>query len=173
MLCLPSRQLNLLQWCHLLGNLHCDVPCLNSFFDWFSVQMFFLLRWGLLNVRPVTLAIRSEFFPGTLPLKDSKECTYTRLARRMGLWKDVIWLGSSDGLGSCWDLQGSLAGLSIAAQPSVLNDPLPQRSDQPQTGSAALILGVLKCVSFASLVTTNRRTCTAGRCVVSQHYAKA
>jgi glycosyltransferase involved in cell wall biosynthesis len=72
-----------------------DLLYLNSFFSpGFTLQPL-LLRQARWRHLPVVLAPRGEFAPGALRLKRYKKLPYLRLARTLGVYRDVVWQVSS------------------------------------------------------------------------------
>ncbi|MGB7926211.1 MAG: glycosyltransferase [Pyrinomonadaceae bacterium] len=81
----------------LLGATAHDALYLNSLFSYsFSIKPLLLRRLGLIPRPPVILAPRGELSPGAVALKGFKKRVYIRVAKALGLYRDVIWHASSD-----------------------------------------------------------------------------
>jgi glycosyltransferase involved in cell wall biosynthesis len=57
----------------------------------FTMPVLVLRRLGFLPRLPVILAPRGEFSPGALQLKSRRKQFYLNLARRLGLYRNVVW----------------------------------------------------------------------------------
>lgn len=69
-----------------------DVIYLNGFFARrFTLPILVLRYLGLIPSLPVILAPRGEFSAGALGLKGVRKGLYLRLARALGLYRDVLW----------------------------------------------------------------------------------
>jgi glycosyltransferase involved in cell wall biosynthesis len=69
----------------------------NSYFARrFSMLAVFMHRLGLCRPRSLVLAPQGEFSLGALGLKTMRKRLYTAIARRVGLYKGVIWHASSE-----------------------------------------------------------------------------
>jgi glycosyltransferase involved in cell wall biosynthesis len=74
-----------------------DALYLNSLFSYtFSIKPLLLRRLGLISPVPVILAPRGELSPGAVALKGFKKRLYMRVAKALGLYRDVTWHASSD-----------------------------------------------------------------------------
>jgi len=75
----------------------CDVIYLNSFFSpHFTIKPLLLRRLRLIPAKPLILAPRGEFSPGSLGLKNLKKRVYLFLAKAFGLYRGIIWQASSE-----------------------------------------------------------------------------
>jgi glycosyltransferase involved in cell wall biosynthesis len=79
-----------------IRDLDYDLVYLNSFFSKMTVWILGLRKLGLLPDRPVLLASRGELGENPIALKRFKKPFYIRLARLLGLYRDVIWHASSE-----------------------------------------------------------------------------
>jgi glycosyltransferase involved in cell wall biosynthesis len=94
---LPRWQVNWLGIWRVLRSAQHDVLYLNSVFSpVFTVGALLLRRFGLLASRPTIVAARGEFSPGALHLKRLKKRLFLIVAKRLGLYRGVIWQASSD-----------------------------------------------------------------------------
>lgn len=76
---------------------HYDVVYLNSFFSpYFTIVPLLLRRLRLTRPVPFIVAPRGELFHGALGLKGTKKKVYMRLARALGLYRNVLWQASSE-----------------------------------------------------------------------------
>jgi glycosyltransferase involved in cell wall biosynthesis len=73
-----------------------DVLYLNSFFDIFTIKILLIRYFSRIFSKPVIVAPRGEFARSALKLKYLKKFTYIRLARIIGLYKNVTWHASSE-----------------------------------------------------------------------------
>jgi glycosyltransferase involved in cell wall biosynthesis len=74
-----------------------DVIYLNGFFARrFTMPVLVLRYLGLIPSLPVILAPHGEFSAGALGLKGVRKGLYLRLARALGLYRDVLWHACSD-----------------------------------------------------------------------------
>lgn len=74
-----------------------DILYLNSFFDFqFTVKTLFMRRFGYPMNKQLILAPRGEFSPGALELKSVKKSVYIRLAKILGIYKNIIFQASSE-----------------------------------------------------------------------------
>jgi len=74
-----------------------DVVYLNSFFSpAFTVRFLLLRRLGLIPPVPTILAPRGELAGPALEQKRRKKIPYLWLARRLGLYRDLIWHASTE-----------------------------------------------------------------------------
>lgn len=115
-----------------------DVLYLNSFFSpKFTMIPLVLRRCGLIPWRPVVLAPRGEFSLGALQIKATKKKSYIALARRTGLYEDILWQASSEHEEE--DIRRQFgAGAQVAIAPDVPPicevHPLPPRKLPKQPG---------------------------------------
>lgn len=73
-----------------------DVLYLNSFFDFsFSIKPLIARKLGWLSDQPIVLAPRGEFSEGAINLKAHKKRLFIRLAKMLGLYKNLTWQASS------------------------------------------------------------------------------
>ena len=93
---LSKRECRLPNWHRLLSKSDYGVLYLNSFFDTLTVRTLVLRRLHLLPERPTVLAPRGEFSPGALALKHRKKRAFLAAARFLGLWRNLVWLATSD-----------------------------------------------------------------------------
>lgn len=76
---------------------HYDILYLNSFFSrLFSIVPILLKEFGLLGRTRLILAPRGEFAPGALAVKPLRKRCYIATARRLRVYKSVIWHVSSE-----------------------------------------------------------------------------
>jgi len=74
-----------------------EILYLNSFFGLnFTVKPLLAKRLGLFASRPVIIAARGEFSKGALELKSLKKKIFIRVARVLGIYRNLIWQASSD-----------------------------------------------------------------------------
>lgn len=94
-----------------------DVIYLNGFFARrFTIPVLVLRYLGLVPRRPVILAPRGEFSAGALGLKGVRKSAYLRIARALGLYRDVIWHAcSAEDVKGIRRVQGSQARIVEAA----------------------------------------------------------
>ncbi len=115
-----------------------DVLYLQSFFAYATIISLLLRRLRLLQGRPVIIAPRGEFSPGALALKRCKKQAYLWAAKRLGLYRGVVWQASTE-----IERAEILAGFGPAAEARrgciVVACDLPPRAPagpMPETGSA-------------------------------------
>ena len=72
-----------------------DLIYLNSFFDPISTMVLLWRRLRLIPSVPVLLAPRGEFSPGALGIRAPKKQWFIRIARRLGLYRDIHWHAST------------------------------------------------------------------------------
>jgi glycosyltransferase involved in cell wall biosynthesis len=93
---LSARKRSAVEIWRLLRDLQYDLLYLNSFFARrFSMLPCFLRRVGLIRRVPIILAPQGEFSAGALRLKFWRKRLYLALARRLSLYREVIWHGAS------------------------------------------------------------------------------
>ena len=81
----------------LLRETRYDVLYLNSFFDRkFTLLPLLASRLRLVRRRPIILAPRGEFSAGAFRLKFWKKGPFTKLAKFVGLYSEVIWHASTE-----------------------------------------------------------------------------
>jgi len=81
---------------HLVRSINPNIIYLNSFFSpFFTIKPLFLRQLGLIPNIPVIIAPRGEFASGALAIKSFKKYIYLRLAKVLGLYRDVVWQASS------------------------------------------------------------------------------
>ena len=74
-----------------------DILYLNSFFDSVvTVKTLLARRFGLLPRVPSVIAPRGEFSPAALSLDRWKKVAYLAGAKRLGLYRDLVWQASSE-----------------------------------------------------------------------------
>jgi len=80
-----------------IRNESCDVLYLNSFFSFkFSIQFLLAVRLFKFKRVPIVLAPRGEFSSGALKLKSFKKKVYIAVAKTFGLYRSVVWQGSTE-----------------------------------------------------------------------------
>ena len=81
----------------LIRQTHHDILYLNSFFDsLLTVKTLVARRVGLLPAAPVVLAPRGELSRAALQLDRWKKVVYLAGAKRLGLYRDLVWQASSE-----------------------------------------------------------------------------
>lgn len=81
---------------HLINSVHYDTLYFNSFFSpRFTILPMLLRRLGLISAPNVIIAPRGEFSPGALKIKSAKKRFYITMAKKIGLYRDVLWQASS------------------------------------------------------------------------------
>src|SRR5262249_18295672 len=79
-----------------LSGTRADLLYLNSFFARrFSMLALLLRKVGLFQPKSILLAPRGEFSSGALQIKRWRKRAYIALARRLGLYVNVLWHASS------------------------------------------------------------------------------
>lgn len=74
-----------------------DVLYLNSFFSPYFTIKPLLLRWlRLIPDKPLVIAPRGEFSPGSLSLKRLKKRVYIEVIKKVGLYRNAVWQASSE-----------------------------------------------------------------------------
>lgn len=93
---LPDTWMALWTLIQILIVTRADLLYLNSFFARrYSMFVLLLRRLRLLRPRSVLLAPRGEFSAGAICIKKWRKRTYVALARKAGLYADVLWHASS------------------------------------------------------------------------------
>ncbi len=84
-------------WLHLLRVTPHDVVYLNSFFDQkFSLLPMLATMFRGTASKPVMIAPRGEFSPGAIAIKSWKKEPYLITARRLGLYRNILWHASTN-----------------------------------------------------------------------------
>ena len=87
-----ARRRRLWRLRRVIRELSPDVIYLNGFFARrFTIPVLVLRYLGLIPRRPVILAPMGEFSAGALGLKGFRKSAYLRIARTLGLYRDVLW----------------------------------------------------------------------------------
>ncbi len=115
-----------------------DVMYLHSFFSSvFTIMPLVLRRSGLIRRQPVVLAPQGEFSPGALRFKRMKKVSYTRLARAVGLYNDLIWQASSqmerDDIHE-WFGRNASVHIALNLAPPVTDTPIPVTARRKRPG---------------------------------------
>lgn len=80
----------------ILRSTEYDVLYLNSFFSPFTIKPL-LIRWlGLVSDKPLVIAPRGEFSPGSLSLKRLKKRVYIAVVKKVNFYRGVVWQASSE-----------------------------------------------------------------------------
>ncbi len=93
---LPDTWMALWTLIRILTVTRADLLYLNSFFARrYSILVLLLRRLRLFQPKSVLLAPRGEFSAGAICIKKWRKLTYITLARKAGLYADVLWHASS------------------------------------------------------------------------------
>lgn len=93
---LPSRQIHPGTLLELLRSETYDILYLHSLFSGtMTVSPLLFRRLGLTPKVPVVVAPRGQLSPAALSIRKSKKRAFLALARRLGLYDDVIWQAST------------------------------------------------------------------------------
>jgi glycosyltransferase involved in cell wall biosynthesis len=79
----------------LVGHVRPDVFLLNSAFCRPTIGLLLLRELGVLPALPTIIAPEGEFSPGALAIKPLRKRAYLALARRCGLFRNLLWRASS------------------------------------------------------------------------------
>jgi glycosyltransferase involved in cell wall biosynthesis len=93
---LSPERLRAASMSRFLASEKADVLYVNSFFSpRFSIVPLLARAAGARGQRSVVLAPRGEFSPGALRLKSSRKQIYLQVAKRLSVYRDVVWHASS------------------------------------------------------------------------------
>jgi glycosyltransferase involved in cell wall biosynthesis len=93
---LPEKSLGGSALFRILESEKADVLYVNSFFaSRFSILPLLARAWGARGQGTVVLAPRGEFSPSALKIRPFRKQAYIGLAKRLGIYRDVIWHASS------------------------------------------------------------------------------
>jgi glycosyltransferase involved in cell wall biosynthesis len=121
---------------------------LNSFFSRFTIKTLMLRRLGFFPASVVVLAPRGEFSPGALALKRLRKRSYLQVARRLGLYRGLIWQASSDlekqqitaaGISNGTRNRGRLVVTPDVPSPNLLGSSVESQRPEKRTGAVRLI----------------------------------
>lgn len=80
----------------LLKSIDYNTLYLNSFFSYkFTILPIILYRFNMIKKNIVVLSPRGEFSPGALSLKKNKKTLFILIAKKLGLYKGIIWNAST------------------------------------------------------------------------------
>lgn len=82
---------------NLINSVNYDVIYLNSFFSYkFSTVPVLLSKIKKIPRKQIVLAPRGQFSPGALGLKSGKKKLYIKIAKALGLYKDITWHATAE-----------------------------------------------------------------------------
>ena len=94
---LPSRAIHPLTLLGLLRSETYDVLYLHSLFSDVMTVSPLVFRWlRLAPSVPIVLAPRGQLSPGAISIRKRKKVAFLAVARRLGLYRDVIWQASTE-----------------------------------------------------------------------------
>lgn len=109
---LSPRHRNIWSMAKLLRDTPHDVLYCNSYFDpHFTVLPLLARRLRMSPYRPAVVAPRGEFSPEALSLKKVRKTIFIRLAKLMGIYRDVLWHASTEEEEG--DLRARLGNVSV------------------------------------------------------------
>lgn len=74
-----------------------DMIYLNSFFSYrYSIVPILLKKLNRISDLPIIIAPRGEFSPGALQLKPIRKKIYINISKILGLYKNIVWHGTTD-----------------------------------------------------------------------------
>lgn len=125
-----------------------DVLFLNSLFDIdFSIKPLIARRLGLIPRKPLVIAPRGEFAPAALKLKYWKKRLFLGVARALDLYRDAVWMASSER-----EADDIRAGLSRLAPHILIAPDLPRsRTDVTEGMAGGSAHGGLKIVHLSRI----------------------
>jgi len=92
-----TKGLNWRRIAQIINSVEYDVLYLNSFFFFkLSIAIVVLSKLKRINAKPIILAPRGQFSPGALGLKSLKKKLYIKVAKALGLYKDIIWHATAE-----------------------------------------------------------------------------
>ena len=143
----PNRSVRRLT--RLIGRTRHDVLYLNSFFDSvLTVKTLMARRFGLLREVPVVLAARGEFSPAALNLDRWKKIAYRATARRLGMYRDLVWQASSE-----FEADDIRRTLGATAEPLLVAPNLPRPASHGSATMQSRSSGEALRVVFLSRIT--------------------
>ncbi|MFF2857047.1 glycosyltransferase family 4 protein [Peribacillus sp. NPDC058002] len=82
---------------NVINSVDYDVIYLNSFFSYkFSTVPVLLSKCKRIPRKQIVLAPRGQFSPGALGLKSGKKKLYIKMAKALGLYKDITWHATAE-----------------------------------------------------------------------------
>lgn len=82
---------------NVINSVNYDVIYLNSFFSYkFSIVPILLCKSKKIPRKQIALAPRGQFSPGALGLKSGKKKLYIKIAKALGLYKDISWHATAE-----------------------------------------------------------------------------
>lgn len=93
---LPPPAMRIFRWRQFLQSCDFDVLYLNSFFSPLSIKTVILHKLGFIAKKPLILAPRGEFSSGAIALKPFKKRLFIFVAKRLGLYKGVVWQATAN-----------------------------------------------------------------------------
>jgi len=92
-----TKELTLHRLVEIINSVDYDACYLNSFFSYkFSIAIVVLNKLKRLTAKPIILAPRGEFSQGALGLKSCRKKLYIKVAKALGLYKDIMWHATAE-----------------------------------------------------------------------------
>lgn len=146
-----SGKQGILNWAHLIQNTPHDVVYLNSLFDLaFTFRPLLACKLMEATKNPIIIAPRGELSPGAISLKRWKKVPFLQIAKRLGLYRNIVWQATTEDEGELIRRQfGVNVKVAVAGNlPRTIVD-LPPRSD------AGVPRGPLR-IAFLSRISRNK-----------------
>src|SRR5512140_590182 len=118
---LSPDQLSLLNLRSLLRGIDFDLLYLNGYFSPFTRLILMMRLLGLLPKKRIVLVPHGEFAGAALSLKRYKKWIYSRIARMIGLYDNLIWHATSEPEGE--DIRRELRAISKTGDDQVIMAP--------------------------------------------------